>query len=122
MPAADGVEAPDRPLVLEPESPLAPDVPDAPDDEVPLLPDDAPLLPDEVSGVLDGMVLELLLPLAPGVFCEGIVEDGEVALLPELVSAAEPALCASTTEDTDATITKDSDRSVVFNGIYDSLC
>lgn len=115
MPAADGVEAPDRPLVLEPESPLAPDVPDAPED-------DAPLLPDEVSGVLDGMVLELLLPLAPGVFCEGIVEDGEVALLPELVSAAEPALCASTTEDTDATITKDSDRSVVFNGIYDSLC
>lgn len=115
MPAADGVEAPDLPLVGEPGSPLAPDVPEAPDD-------DAPLLPDEVSGVLDGMVLELLLPLAPGVFCEGIVEDGEAALLPELVSAAEPALCASAMEDTDATITKDSDRSVVFNGIWDSLC
>lgn len=114
MPAADGVDAPDRPLALEPESPLAPDVPEAPDE--------APLLPDEVSGVLDGMVLELLLPLVPGVFCEGIVEDGEVVLLPELVSAAEPALCASTTEDTDATITKDSDRSVVFNGICDSFC
>lgn len=114
MPAADGLDAPDLPLALEPEESEEPDVPDAPDDDV-------PLLPDEVSELLDGMALELL-PLAPGVFCEGIVEDGEVALLPDLVSAPEPALCASTTEDTDATITKDNDRSVVFNGICDSFC
>ncbi|HJV72783.1 MAG TPA: hypothetical protein VJ654_01050 [Noviherbaspirillum sp.] len=115
MPAADGLDAPDLPLGLEAEEPEEPEEPDAPDDEV-------PLLPDEVSEVLDGMVLELLLPLAPGVFCEGMGEDGDVALLPERGSAPEPALCASTTEDTDATITKDNDRSVVFNGIWDSFC
>lgn len=117
-------------VVEEPE--VVPVVPDAPVPLVPEAPDEvsplpaAPLdgvllLPDEVDGlvVLDGMVLELpleLLPVAPGVLCEGVVDEGDVSLLP----LAAP-LCASAMEDTDATTTNDSERRVVFNVMSNSL-
>ena len=89
--------------------------PDAPDEEVPLPPDEP---------VADGMELELPLapelpaPLleAPGVLDAPVVDEGDVSLLP-LVAL----LCASAMEDTDATTTNDSERRVVFNVMSNSL-
>lgn len=106
------------PAALEPVAPGAPDeaspAPDAPDGDVPLVPEEAsagwPGWP-----VCGGMELEVPLPpampaslpvpapVAPVALCERTVDDGEVVL-----SLAAP-LCANAMEDTDATMTNDSD-------------
>lgn len=127
VPGADEPDVPLMPLVpLEPPVPEAPLVPDAPED-VSLAPEDeeplVALLPDVVSGVLELPLLPIV-PVSrpePVVFCDGIVDEGDVALLPELMSEPAPVACASTIEDTEAAITNDNDRSVVFNVISNSL-
>lgn len=108
--AAGAPEVPPLPLVPEAPDDVSP-APEAPDEGVPA----APLLPDEVPGVLGGMALELPLLLGSVAVDEG--DEGDVALVPAPV----PVVCASTADDTDATITNDSDRSVVFNVIGNSL-
>lgn len=104
-------------MVDEPELPVAP-VPDVPAALLPVVPE----APEEVSLLpevpLDGLVVlgiapdvlpllpGMLLSLAPLGLCARV--EGEV-LLSVLVD------WASAREDTDATITKDNERSVVFN-------
>lgn len=109
---------PDAPVALLPDAPddvsLAPD---ALEPEVPL----APEVPedDPGCGVFDGTELEVPLPpdmpaslpvpapVAPVALCDLIVEDGSDALLlPD---------CANAMDDTDATTISDSERRVVFN-------
>lgn len=105
-------EAPDD-VSLEPELPLA-DVPlpDAPEDDMPLLPEEPDVLPDGIA-----LELPLALPVSlPGALCERVVEEGVVSLAP-LVAL----LCASAMEDTDATTTNDRERRVVFNVMSNSL-
>lgn len=101
------------PVALEVPDAASP-APDAPDGDVPRLPEEAsagwPGWP-----VCGGMELEVPLPpampaslpvpapVAPVAFCERTVDDGEVVL-----SLVAP-LCAIAMEDTDATMTNDSD-------------
>jgi hypothetical protein len=85
-----------------------------------------PLLID-VPGVLlvlpevDAPVLDVpdVLSLVPDLFCMlGLDEVPELLPVPE---SAPGLVCASTTEDTDATNTNDNDRIVVFNVMSNSL-
>lgn len=91
------------PDALEPVLPLAPEVPDA----------------DEPGcEVVDGIELEVPLPLvmpaslpvpapvAPVALCDFVVGDGVVVLLPD---------CARAMDDTDATTISDNERRVFFN-------
>lgn len=103
----------DAPLVLsaapgpvdEPEVvPVA--EPDAPVPLVPEAPDEVPLLPAMPAS------LPVPAPVAPVAFCDLTVDDGSVALLPD---------CASAMEDTDATMTNDSERRVAFNVMSNSF-
>jgi hypothetical protein len=93
-------------VALLPEVPDVPELPELsplmPEDEVPLDPDDG----DEGDDDMLPVSFELEL-------------EGEVALLPLLVSA--PVPWASATEDTDATRTNDNDWIVVFNVMSNSL-
>lgn len=126
--------AADAPLLAGPPEPVIPLLPVASCDGItvgeddvsaPLAPDDdpdAPLLPEVVSGdALPALLAgppEPVMPLLPVAFCEGMTV-GEEDVLPEAASV--PVVCASATEDTDATITNDNERSVVFNAICSSL-
>lgn len=124
LPAVPGM-LDDEPELVLPVVPEAPDVvslaPDAPGDEVPLLPD-VPEAPGWL--LLEGMVLEAplapvvleSLALEPGALCEGTVDDGELVLLPVLAP-----LWANAMDDTDATMTSESERRVFFNVMSNSL-
>jgi hypothetical protein len=98
-----------RPVVEEPAAPV-PLVPDAP--EVSREPD-APL--ELLPG--DGVVDEPLLDVLGSLLLE--LDGGDVVLVPPPPAA--PAPCASAMEDTDAIITNDSDRIVVFSAMSNSL-
>jgi hypothetical protein len=139
-PDALSLEVPDAPDVLsdepilpdEPDEPMLPDEPDEPDE--PMLPDE----PEEPEEPDDLSPLPPLVPAAaslPGVDPDAPVVLGEVVdeeepacariigLLPVAISTPAPVLppCASTTEDADANITKESDRIVVFNAMSNSF-